>query len=268
MSYQCELLDLPNWAYSYALALYRTNDSRPNDKATKALQNAISRFPTIIDLLLSENDIDINSRSCRLDWQAVMDYTGSRANAIHSCAATNEMDPVVRMATEKAYDLISRVFAKLSHKHWASDPVLLWVHSTLDDLKKMDSAEQKASKTMEVQSLAPAMMRYSQIDPADYETKFQLLPVDVNPLDLGLVQHALVIDPNRRRFLRNQRGGQRGDGGEDNFFRMFGQDNAVRRGTLFGPPTRIIDLDWPLLEIFWKSLLPWNRIEEIARPRP
>lgn len=263
-SYQCDLLDLPNWAYSYALALFRLNDSRPNDKANEALKNAISNFPTIVDLLLSENDIDINSRSCRLDWQAVMDYTGSRANTIHGCAGTNEMDPTVRMATEKAYDMISLVFAKLNHKHWASDPVLMWLHSTLAELKKASST---ASPPVDAKPLSPAIMRYSRIDPADYETKFQLLPVDVNPLDLGLVQHALVIDPNRRRFLRNQRGGRRDDmGDEDNFFRMFGQNNPVRRG-LFGPPTQLIDLDWPLLEIFWRSLLPWNRIEEIPRPR-
>ena len=252
-------MDLPNWAYSYALALFRLNDSRPNEKSNQAIQNAISRFPSIVDRLLSENDVDITSRSCRLDWQAVMDYTGSRANAIHGCAATDEMDPVVRMATDKAYDLISRVFAKLNHKLWASDAVMLWMHSALAQLKKSDTG-------VEVQALFPAMMRYSRIDPGDYETKFQLLPAEANPLDPTLVHHALVIDPNRRRFLRAQRGG-RADMGEEELF-MLGQGGNAVRGALFGPPRNNIDLDWPMLEIFWRSLLPWNRIDEIPRPWP
>lgn len=260
--YQCDLLDLPNWAYSYALALFRLNDSRPDETSNQAIQNAISRFPSIVDRLLSENDVDITSRSCRLDWQAVMDYTGTRANEIHGCAATDAMDPVVRMATDKAYDLISRGFAKLNCKLWASDGVMLWMHSALDQLKKKTSDITGG----DIQALSPAMIRYSRIDPGDYETKFQLLPAEANPLDPTLVHHALVIDPNRRRFLRGQRGG-RADGIED----LFGQQqggNVVRGGALLGPPRNNIDLDWPMLEIFWRSLLPWNHIDEIPRPRP
>lgn len=262
-------MELPNWAYSYALALFRLNDSRPNDKSNQALQHAVSRYPIIVELLLNENDVDVTSRSCRMDWQAVIDYTGSRANAIHGCPAMDEMDPVVRMATEKSYFLISRVFTKLNHKLWASDGVLLWMHQNLEELKKLDIAGAEADETtaIELSPLPPAIMRYSRIDPGEYETKFQLLPAEANPIDLGLVQHALVIDPNRRRFLRAQRGGQRNNGQDDNLFLFDGQGNAVRR-TLFGPPTNNIDLDWPILEIFWRSLLPWNRIDEIPRPRP
>ena len=263
--FKCELLDLPNWAYSYALALFRLNDSRPNEKCNYALKNAIRRFPGIVDLLLSENDIDITSRSCRLDWQAVMDYTGSRANAIHGCSGTNDMDPVVRMATDKAYDLISRVFTKLNHELWSSDGTMLWLHSSLQELKKADNIDAN-----NVQALAPAMMRYSRIDPADYETKFQLLPAEANPLDPTLVHHALVIDPNRRRFLRNQRGGGGRAAADWEDLLQFGEGGGgnVVRGALFGPPRNNIDLDWPMLEIFWRSLLPWNRIDEIPRPRP
>ena len=256
--YVCDLLDLPNWAYSYALALFRLNDCCPNEKSNEALQNAIKRFPSILDLLLSENDVDITSRSCRLDWQAVMDYTGTRANEIHGCAASDAMDPLVRMATDKAYDLTSRVFAKLNCKHWASDGVMLWLHSALEKLTNSGEANE------DIQALSPALIRYSRIDPADYETKFQLLPAEANPLDPTLVHYALVIDPNRRRFLRGQRGGRAELGQED---LLMGGGNAVR-GALLGPPRHNIDLDWPILEIFWRCLLPWNRIDEIPRPRP
>jgi hypothetical protein len=256
--YRCNLLDVPNWAYSYALALYRLNDSRASDKANKAIQSAIGKFPSIVDLLLSENDVDVNSRSCRVDWQAVMDYTGSRANAIHG-SFNDEKDPVVRMATHKAYELVSQIFAKLNGKLWSGDDVMLWLHNSLKELKENPDS-------VPVTPLSPALMRYSRVDPDDYATKFQLLPAEANPLDMGLVNNALVIDPNRRRFLRNQQRGGRMDDNMD-FDQLLRFGNAAVRQKFFGPPTNNIDLDLPMLEIFWRSLLPWNRIDEIPRPR-
>lgn len=251
--YQCDLSDLPNWSYSYALALFRRNGSRPSEEANQALKTAIRKFSGIVDRLLIENDIDITSRSCRMDWQAVIDYTGSRANAVHGSASMETLDPVVRMAIEKAYELSSRIFAKLNHKLWASDAVMLWLHSNLAELKQSNSVGD------DLVGLSPALMRYSRMDPGEYEMKFQLLPAEANPLDPQLVQHALVIDVNRRRFLRNQRG--RGeDPVNENALFGFGQGNAVRP-TLFGPPSNVIDLDWPMMEIFWRSLLPWNHID-------
>lgn len=262
--YVCDLVDLPNWSFSYALALFRVNDLQPNEKANEALQSAIRQFPSVLDMILSANDVDITSRSTRMDWQSVLDYTATRANAIHGLAL--ELDPVLRTAMAKGMELISRVFVNQSHQLWSGDNVLFWLYKNLEEVKAADP-----TGNTDIKPLSPAIVRYCRIDPADYETKFQLLPAEANPLNMGLVQHAIQIDPNRRRFL--QRGPRGGGGGQqqqlgddllgDNF--MFG-GNAVRRRTFFGPPTNVIDLDWPLMEIFWRSLLPWNRIDEIRAP--
>jgi hypothetical protein len=34
-----------------------------------------------------------------------------------------------------------------------------------------------------------------------------------------------------------------------------------------GPPTGIVDPDWPIAEVFWRSLLPWNHVEGVPPPR-
>ena len=70
----------------------------------------------------------------------------------------------------------------------------------------------------------------------------------------------------RRRFLRNARGQQQQQQRLEDELLFGGAGNNAVRPALLGPPTHIIDLDLPMLEIFWRSLLPWNSIE-IVRPR-
>ena len=65
-SHCCELIEMPNWKYSYALALYRMSFLIPdegggdelNDKATEALKSAILCYPTIPAMLLEKNKIN------------------------------------------------------------------------------------------------------------------------------------------------------------------------------------------------------------------
>ena len=40
-------------------------------------------------------------------------------------------------------------------------------------------------------------------------------------------------------------------------------ENRIRDRNFFGPATTIIDPDLPLLEVFWKSALPWARVEGV-----
>ena len=45
------------------------------------------------------------------------------------------------------------------------------------------------------------------------------------------------------------------------------QYNTRTRNQYFGgPPTVIIDPDLPLLEVFWRSALPWAHVEGVAAP--
>jgi hypothetical protein len=80
--YQCGLLDLPNWAYSYALAVYRINENQPSPdseaKANNAIKTALSRFPSIVEHLLAKNEVDLTGRSFQTDWPSVLGYVSDR----------------------------------------------------------------------------------------------------------------------------------------------------------------------------------------------
>jgi len=257
--YECGLLDMPNWAYSYALALYRLNRNAPSDtsetNAHAAMKHAISRFPSVLEELLVQNDVNTAGRSFQTDWPSVLGFARDRAeqvkNRLTDAAAA---DPVVRACTSQAYDLIVRIFVHQNFKLWSPDAVLSWAYKNLKELKEDPD---------EVCPLQPAIMRYARCDPSDYEAKFQTMPADANPLDPGLVAHAMTIDTNRPRFM--QRVGRGGGGMPDELAMMAGlnQQGAV----LAGPPTEMVDPDWPILEVFWRSFLPWAHVEGVPPPR-
>merc|ERR1712238_146197 len=87
---RCDLTHIPNWSYSYALALRRmerhnnsnnnrssNNNNNTNNKisSTKALVNAIKRFPEVPGMLLAENNKNVtsgNNRSCLYDWPLIL----------------------------------------------------------------------------------------------------------------------------------------------------------------------------------------------------
>ena len=103
-------------------------------------------------------------------------------------------------------------------------------------------------------------MRYARCDPSDYEDKIQTMPADANPLDPQMVAHAMTIDTTRPRFMQRI---PRAGGGIADEFEMMNQNGAVLAGT----PTEIIDPDWPMLEVFWRSMLPWAHVEGVPPPR-
>ena len=101
----------------------------------------------------------------------------------------------------------------------------------------------------------------------DFQDAFRRIPADANPLDPGLMDAALHYAPNRRRFLRMNRaqGGRGDDGGID--LDMVGRQQMQ---TLLGGGRNamtVIDPDLPLFEVFWRSLLPWARVDGVAPPR-
>jgi hypothetical protein len=137
-------------------------------------------------------------------------------------------------------------------KLWSSDAILKWLYINLHELKEFENTEA-------IVPLSPAIMRYIRNDPSDYDDKFQTMPADANPLDPALVAHALNVDPNRPRFMqRMPRGG--GVAEELDF-----PGNREGAG-LAGPPTQMIDPDWPLLEVLWRSALPWAHVEGVPPP--
>ena len=256
--YECELLGLPNWSYSYALALYRINENQPSpdseEKANIAIKTALSRFPSIVEQLLVKNEVNTSGRSFQTDWPSILGYATDRAKEVLSALSGAASDPVVRACTSQAYETIARIFVHQNFKLWSSDSVLKWVYRNLHELKESENKES-------IISLSPAIMRYTRCDLSDYDDKFQTLPAEANPLDPALVAHALNVDPNRPRFVQRM---QRGGGG-------FGEEADFGAGNfqgeiLAGAPTQMVDPDWPLLEVFWRSALPWAHVEGVPPP--
>lgn len=255
--YKCGLLDMPNFAYSYALALNRLNRCKPTEdsqqKADSAMKQALGRFPSVLEQLLVQNDVNTSGRSFQTDWPSVLGFARQRAEQVQrKLTDAAAADPVVRACTSQAYDLIVRIFVQQNFKLWSVDAIIQWAYRNLKELKDNPG---------EVHPLQPAIMRYARCDPSDYEDKIQTMPADANPLDPALVAHAMTIDTSRPRFM--QRALRRGGGGIQDEFAAMNQHGAV----LAGPPTEMIDPDWPMLEVFWRSFLPWAHVEGVPPPR-
>ena len=43
-------------------------------------------------------------------------------------------------------------------------------------------------------------------------------------------------------------------------------ERNMHGGILAGPPTEIVDPDWPIMEVFWRSFMPWAHVEGVAPP--
>jgi len=293
-SYKCNLIDMPNWAYSYALALYRLSLDDDNDddgelissKANKALQSALSKFPSVLPLLLEKNNIDVQGRSFKTDWPSVLPFFGMKS----VCTSTtkdgtaakdeNMLDEHTLKCAKMGADRIITIFVQRSFKLWAADDVVAWLYDNCVKVmeeegsgKKETSAEEEVDDVKskaEGQAVStfqpsPALIRYLRCDPSDYEDSFRTLPADANPLDEALLGPVMALDPNRRRFLRRNRGGRNAEEEELELQRQMMMMQAG--GVALGGEMVNIDPDLPLLEVFWRSLLPWARVEGVPPPR-
>jgi len=256
--YRGDLLELPNWAYSYALALHRLSQSADDDdisnRCDEALQSAIRKFPAVVEALLIKNEVDTTGRSMRTDWPTTLhDLCTYGSNPVES----ENYDPIIQHAASQASELITRIFVQRSHSLWSGGDVLVWLYKNCTSL----FSESDDVKSLGRLQLCPALIRYARCDPSDYEDRFQTLPQDANPLDPGLLAPALVVDPNRRRFLRRADAAhaQVQDEGPNIF-----QGGGFVIG---GPPTNVIDPDDPLVEVLWRSMLPWNTVAGVPPPR-
>ena len=262
--YRCELLGLPNWMYSYALALHRLCQENPTEEAEKraneALRNAINRFPAVVGQLLQENEVDTTGRSFRRDWVTVLDFSTERARKLYnewSASSVPGVDAVDMAATLQVTELIVKIFVMQNAKQWSDDGVLQWLYDNLKELKKTAPLDAPEPPSL-------ALMRYAEVDPANYDNKIPQFPPEANIIDPNLLAHAMMIDPNRGRFLRRE---NRPDLGEPRNGGDFVQGMGNPQFMFAGPPTNVINPDWPLVEVFWRSFFPWNRVEGIPPPR-
>lgn len=221
-TYSCDIRGMPNWMYSYALACFRIAFENQSDTAKGhadiALKQALRQYPHVAGLLLQENDVDTTGRSFRRDWISVLDYASDRARSQEQ--SWSKTSAIVELsATLQAVDALVRVYVQHSARLWGDDAIMQWLYDNLMDMKKNDTDLQHEPSF--------ALMRYADLEVSEYDTRIQQLPAELQAVDPHLLAHALVVEPNRRRFLRNRaREGEHGNLGED--FNALGGPHNVR----------------------------------------
>ena len=252
-SNHCRLTEMPNWAFSYALGLYRKShwedDSNEEDvgkKAERALDDALRKYPFVPRMLLEKNNVNLRARSFKTDWPSVM-------------PSLDSMNRNMNAAVEK----IASIFVDRHCKIWSGDDVVLWLYNGCQRIV----ADNENEDALKDHFPSSCLIRYMEFDSTDFQNSFHRIPVEANPLDPGLMEAAFHYIPNRRRFLRmNRRQGGRGD--DDRLdLEMVGRQQPQ---TLLGTGRNgmgVIDPDLPLLELFWRSLLPWVRVEGVPPAR-
>lgn len=246
----CDIICMPNWAFSYSLALFwksRLVDEDADEssdmfiKACQALRDAINAYPFIPELLLQKNNVDIQSRTLQMDWKPVI----------------TDLKDLHRSRTNDSYiSKISSIFVNRSYQLWNGDDVLKWLFEACQELSQRPLCENVQRKS----NLLHALRRYESFDPIDFTNSFRQIPQDLNPLDPGLADAALNYTPNRRRFLRIDRRNNRDD--DIDLERYNGRANSVMLGTSRSGMD-VIDPGLPIVEVFWRSFLPWARVDGV-----
>jgi len=274
--HKCPLLQMPNWAFAYALALNRLSRS---DEANEALIDAMERFPQVLPKLLEMNKVNVQGRSFQMDWPKVLPAFN------HDLNPPINDETIEARVTRAAGEHLVRIFVERNHKLWKEDDVLMWMYKCSEKLvAKMiepklvneDSAMDESSSTAtDVPSkklkstFSQALARYAQSDPSDYEDSFRTFPPEAIALDPNLVGPALVHDHRRGRFLRGGRGG----GGAINREEMEAvpadlvEQLRGMLGMAGGADNELLDPDSPLLQLYLQALLPWNQVDGVRPPR-
>ena len=243
---RCELLDLPNWAYSYGLTLYKlhlsTEDQEQSEsllqRANEALKNAVNRYPSIPQLLLEKNKVDVRGRSCNVDWPTVM------VKLFRRTTTYNEKNNLTDL--ESANHII-QIFVQRNYKIWNNDNIIKWLYEGCNNATLLTDRDE-----MPLKPIPPALSRYKRCNPSDYEDRFiNTLPADVNPLNPELVGPAVAFDPNRRpirrqRFQHLQQQQQNGGALDEVALQQMMMAAAERGEVGFGPDQVILDPDMPM----------------------
>lgn len=300
----CGLTDLPNWAYSHALALYRlslssTEGGDPEEEeerqeryrecAEDALVRALQKFPAALPKLLAMNKVNTEGRSFLMDWPSVLPHFGGDDQA------PGAGDTVEDRVTRASGEHLVQIFVKRCHKLWKEDDVVKLLYKCAERAVREHGencfasdndvgAGGKEEKNSDADSgaavapapssplkcsFSPALARYAQCDPSEYDDAFRTFPPEAIALDPNIVAPAMAMGgfggrrPRRWRPPRPQRrGGRGGDDGGGDPLEMLRQLLGAEGGG--GEP---LDPDSPLLQLYLRSLMPWAQVEGVRPPR-
>jgi hypothetical protein len=331
---RCRLKDMPNWAFSYALALYRLHEDglsydeyplvvededprRGRAAVDDALIQALSRFPGVLpELLVAMNIVESNvpgqysfrSGSSSMDWSTVLPFFNGVTNNHYNSAD----DRIARASGEH----LTSIFVKKCHNLWKDEGVLRWLYECAvkvalgehNSCKQQQQQQQQLKTSLAVNmsdvsvgglheekdgnpnvhtsiaaegkgtlpplplhvmpSFSPALARYAQCDPSEYEEAFRTFPPEAIGLNPNILAPAMVaIDPNnvgRRRFFRQGR--QQPQHRNDDEELGEGGHNVVDVLRRMLPEDEVLDPDSPLLQLYLQSLLPWAHVEGVRPP--
>ena len=150
--YDCDLLDMPNWSYSYALALHRIYEKEQVQDAKKraddALLVAYHRYPFVLEELLLKNNIDIVGRSFQREhWPSIIQYGLKKATyASFQLSKLNAGKTSLTRRIEQSVNTISKIFVQQNFKLWNSHNVLQWCHDTIQHHITME--EERIGKSL------------------------------------------------------------------------------------------------------------------------
>ena len=245
---------MPNWSFSYALALFRKEQesleedckgASKSQSAIEALKDAILKFPYIPSLLLEKNKVNTTGRSFQMDWPSTLGRLQESPNA--------------NIEEYVAVQKIVNVFIDRSHKLWAGNGVVKLLHDACGSATRtLDNIELESKEKYEEPKV---LQRYMKYDPVDFQDSFRHIPADANPLDPGLVNVALEFRPNGRRMLNRRRIGQMNGAQIDQEI-----DGGQELNTMLGTGRRgmtVIDPDEPLAQLFLQSLIPSVRVDGV-----
>ena len=263
------------------------------ERAEEALVHALRTFPMVLPKLLAMNNVDVEDRSMIMDWASILPLYNADANGTNNIA-TN--DTVEGRVTRASGEHLVRIFVQRCHKLWKEDDLVKWMfhcahrvimeHQEQEQMRlastpstTTDAAEDATSTTGPsspmTSAFSPALARYAQCDPSEYEDAFRTFPPEAIALDPNIVAPAMVLGPNgRRRFLR-QRGQQQQQQQQLQREAGQGQDplEIIRRLLGLGNDdgglgdVEVLDPDSPLLQLYLQSLLPWAQVEGVRPPR-
>ena len=269
----CDLVELPNWAFSYALALFHIRGSDDDDDDTAATRHALCRaiatFPSVVGLLLEAGNVDVTGRSCRRDWMPVLDQLATRHAQLQNHWLSHEeslwMGPAVQ-----ASDKVIRCYVQLSAQLWGDTAVQQLLYDcSVQVTHHHEPLTMNSDKDTTVPPLPLPMARYVDFNSSMWDTQIAQLPPEANVLDPGLVAQAMVVEPHRRprllRRMQQQQQQQQQGGGPIPPGLVPGQRVPPPQPRFLGPPTGVIDPDLPLVELLWRSILPWNHVDGVRR---
>ena len=131
---------MPNWAFSYALALYRLSESESQpttydncihdedrkftfaQRAEQALLEALTRFPMVLPRLLTLNNVNTQDRSFRMDWPSILPYFNVES------MGNGRMSTVEERVAKASGEHLVRIFVLKCYKLWGENDVMQWLY--------------------------------------------------------------------------------------------------------------------------------------------